>query len=80
MIKGYDKGANISLLNVIYHKPKKDMETGKYDTGSLDIIFKDLNTGEKKVQHIKDPKYTYYIAKDEFVPEYNKGKSLSSRM
>ncbi len=72
MIKGYDKGANISLLNVIYHKPKKDMETGKYDTGSLDIIFKDLNTGEKKVQHIKDPKYTYYIAKDEFVPEYNK--------
>lgn len=71
MIRGYDQGANISLLNVIYHKPKKDIETGKYSTGSIDIIFKDLDTGEKKVQHIKDPKYTYYVAKDEFVPNYN---------
>ena len=29
-IKGYPVGANISLLNVIYHKPKKDLETGKF--------------------------------------------------
>ena len=42
MIRGYDDGANITLLNVIYHKPKKNPETGKYDTGSLDIVFKDL--------------------------------------
>ena len=31
MIRGYDKGANITLLNVIYHKPKKNEDTGKYD-------------------------------------------------
>ena len=72
MIRGYDEGANITLLNVIYHKPKKDIETGKYDTGSLDIIFKDMDTMEKKLQHIEDPDYTYYIAKDAYAPTYNK--------
>ena len=72
MIRGYDEGANITLLNTIYHKPKKNQETGKYDTGSIDIIYKDLDTGEKKLQHIEDPEYTYYIAKDEYTPSYNK--------
>ena len=71
MNKGYDIGANITLLNVIYHRPKKDLETGKYDTGSLDIIFKDLDTNEKKIQHIKDPEYTYYMAKPEYAPQTN---------
>lgn len=71
MIRGYDDGANITLLNVIYHKPKKQ-ENGKYDDGSLDIIYKDMDTGEKKVQHIDNPEYTYYIAKDEYAPSYNK--------
>lgn len=71
MIKGYDMGANITLLNVIYHRPKKDLETGKYDTGSLDIIFKDLDTNEKKIQHIKDPDYIYYMAKPEYAPQTN---------
>ena len=72
MIRGYDDGANITLLNVIYHKPKKNIETGKYDDGSLDIIYKDMDTNEKKLQHIDNPDYTYYIAKDEYAPTYNK--------
>ena len=38
-IKGYPVGANISLLNVIYHKPKKDPETGKYGKDSIDIVY-----------------------------------------
>ena len=72
MIRGYDDGANITLLNVIYHKPKKNPETGKYDTGSLDIVFKDLDTNEKKVQHIDDPEYTYYMANDDVKCSYNR--------
>ena len=71
MIKGYDIRANITLLNVIYNRPKKDLETGKYDTGSLDIIFKDLDTNEKKIQHIRDPDYIYYMAKPEYAPQTN---------
>ena len=46
-IKGYEPGANITLLNTIYHKPQKDIETGKYGSDSIDLIYKDLDTGEK---------------------------------
>ena len=53
-IKGYKDGDNITLLNTIYHRPKKQLD-GKYDTGSIDIIYKDMNTNEKKLQHIEDP-------------------------
>ena len=41
-IKGYKIGDNISLLNVIYHKPKKDPESGKYGKDSIDIIYKEI--------------------------------------
>ena len=60
-IKGYEPGANISILNTIYHKPKKD-ENGCYSKDSLDIIFKDLDTGEKHLEHIPEPEYTFYEA------------------
>ena len=48
-IKGYKNGDNITLLNVIYHKPEKQLD-GKYNTGSIDIIYKDMNTEEKEMQ------------------------------
>lgn len=72
MIKGYTQGANISLLNTIYHKPRKQ-ENGKYDTGSIDIIYKDLDSGEKKLEHIADPEYTYYMVNEgeDFDASYN---------
>jgi hypothetical protein len=63
-IKGYEPGANITVLNTIYHKSRKDPETGKYGKDSIDIIFKDLDTGQKKIEHIVEPTYTYYIAND----------------
>lgn len=71
-IKGYPIGANISLLNAIYHKPKKDPETGKYGKDSIDIIYKDLDTMEKKVQHIDEPEYTYWMTNDGVPVDYNK--------
>ena len=70
-IKGYQPGANITLLNVIYHKPVKD-ETGKYCEDSLDIIYKDMNTMEKKIQHIKQPKYIYWMTNDGVPTNYCK--------
>ena len=70
-IKGYSEGANITLLNVIYHKPSKD-ENGKYTSDSLDIIFKDMDTGEKKVQHIEKPIYTYWMTNEGVPVDYNK--------
>lgn len=71
-IKGYPVGSNISLLNIIYHKPKKDLETGKYGKDSIDIIYKDLDTMEKKIQHIDEPEYTYWMTNEGVPVDYNK--------
>lgn len=70
-IRGYQDGDNITLLNIIYHKPIKN-ENGKYGKDSLDIIFKDMNTGEKKVQHIVSPKYTYWMTNEGIPVDYCK--------
>ena len=59
-IRGYQNGANITLLNAIYHKATRD-ENGKYGKDSIDIVFKDMDTMEKKVQHIEQPEYTYWM-------------------
>ena len=68
-INGYPIGSNITLLNAIYHRSVKNDE-GKYGTDSIDIIFKDLDTGEKKLQHIESPKYTYWMANEGVPVEY----------
>ena len=70
-IKGYRDGANITLLNVIYHKSIK-MEDGKYTGDSIDIVFKDMDTMEKKIQHIKSPKYTYWMTNEGVPVDYCK--------
>lgn len=72
MIKGYSEGADITLLNVIYHKPKKNPNTGKYDKGSLDIIYRDNISKEKKLEHINDPEYTFYVSKKEIDASHNR--------
>lgn len=75
-IRGYNTGANISLLNVIYHKPVKISEgeyrNKFYTKDSIDIVFKDLDTGEKKVQHIEQPTYTYWMTNEGVPVDYNK--------
>lgn len=71
-IKGYNIGDNITILNAVYHKPRKDPETGRYGKDSIDIIFKDMNTGEKKVQHISEPEYTYWMTNEGVPVDYNK--------
>ena len=61
-IRGYKDGANLTLVNTVYIKPKK-MEDGKYTNDVLYIIYRDMETNEKKVETIIKPQYTYYIAK-----------------
>ena len=55
-IKGHHYGDNLSCLNVMYHKRTRDDE-GKLGPDSIEIIYKDLDTGEKGVHHINNPKY-----------------------
>ncbi len=69
-IRGYKDGDRITILNTIYIRQQKD-EDGKYGPDYLYIVFKDLNTGDKKMQMIKNPKYTYYIANDNVPISHN---------
>ena len=62
-IKGYSDGADISLLNCYYIYPRKDEKTGKWDKGTMVIIFYDQATGEIKHEEIEDPEYTFYVSK-----------------
>ena len=71
LITGYPEGSNITLLNTIYIKPQKD-DDGKYGSDYLYIIYKDLNTGEKKFEMIKEPKYTYWVTNEGVPVLYNK--------
>lgn len=70
-IPGYEPGVNITLLNVLYFKQQKQ-ENGKYGSDYLYIIFKDLDTNEKKIHMIKEPEYTYFISKPEYTVNYNR--------
>ena len=70
-IKGYVDGANISILNAIYIKPQKN-EEGKYGPDYMYIVFKDLDTGDKKMQCIKNPIYRFYMTKDGVPVSHNK--------
>lgn len=62
---------NIMLVNLIYHSPKKDYDYKDY----LDIIYKDLRTGEKKLHTIEEPEIEIYFAKEE-ARDYDYNKSF----
>lgn len=71
LIGGYMINSNISLLNTIYHYPRKDKD-GKWQHGAIDLIIKDNDTGDKFLETIVDPDYEYYILDDSIeVPDYN---------
>ena len=60
---------NTMLLDVIHHKESKDTDWNDY----LDIVYKDLDTGEKFVETIESPTMEIYFVKPEFQNfDYNK--------
>ena len=63
MFDKYREGSDLTIMNTIYHYPKK-LENGKWDKGSIDIIAKDNNTGRKILDHIEDPIYPFYYSKE----------------
>ena len=70
IIGQYPKGYPLSLLNTIYHYPKKD-DNGEWQPGAIDLIIKDNNTGEKFLETIVNPMYEYYILNNNTViPNY----------
>lgn len=70
IIGKYPKGYPLSLLNTIYHYPRKD-KNGKWQPGAIDLIIKDNNSGEKFLETIVDPMYEYYMLLDNVqIPNY----------
>ena len=70
MIKGYGKGANITVLDTYYQYPKRN-EDGKYTDDIMTIVYKDLDTGEKKIEEILNPEYRFFKAKDDVYIDHN---------
>ena len=48
IIPGYPYGSDLTIINTMYQYPRKDEETGKYDDGSITIVYRDNTTGEVK--------------------------------
>lgn len=63
MFDNYKEGSDLTIMNTIYNYPKK-LDNGKWDRGSIDIIAKDNKLGKKILDHIEDPIYPFYFAKE----------------
>jgi len=67
-MKGINK-ENVMLINIIYHNKRKENNYNDY----LDIITKDLTTGEKILTTIENPEMDIYFTKEEHRNyDYNK--------
>ena len=70
LIKGYEEGSNISLLNVIYNYPKK-LESGKYEkTDNASFIFYDFEKDEVRLEEIENVPYEFCVTKEGINPTH----------
>ena len=68
-IKPYPQGYNLTVMNVMYQKPRKEDDKTLPDYAF--IVYKDNETQKKHVAILKEPKYTYYLAKSTVQIPYN---------
>ena len=61
LFKKYAPGSNITLLNTIYHRPRK-IDEKKWSKGAITLVAKDLDRDTRIVSTIENPKYEYYMA------------------
>ena len=64
-------GDNLTLLNVLYERPKRDEATGKMKSDHITLVYKDLDTGLKEHKTIYDPKFTFFKLKKGKEKPYN---------
>ena len=78
MIDGYPEGSDLTVLNTIYLKPRKEeVETGngmlteRWTKDYMIIIYRDNKTKQTKHTVIPEPTYTYFIANDGKAKDYS---------
>ena len=64
MIPGYQKGSDITLLDLIYHRPQK-LENGKYSNDVMTVIFRDNQLKEKRHVDIENPTFEFEMLNDD---------------
>ena len=60
MIKGYNPGADITILDTIYQYPQRKEEGDGYEDDFISILYKDNVTGKKDHCIIHRPDYEYF--------------------
>ena len=71
LISKYPEGSDISLLNVSYHRPYRNEDTGKYEKDFIVLSYKDNITKSKGHEIIYEPDYIFYKANDDVELSYN---------
>ena len=69
-LKTHKPGDNITLLNTLFYRGI-DPDDEKF-TDYLTLVYKDLDTGLKYKEEIKNPKYRFYTAKENQRVDYNR--------
>lgn len=64
LINGYQQNSDITVIDIQYTNKKRNSE-GKYDNDYITVLYRDNNTGEKKLEFIEEPIYTFYKANDD---------------
>lgn len=71
LIPGYPKGSNLTIINTAYVGRMK-LEDGTVSKDFISILFRDNDTGAKKVHTIYQPMYTFYKLKEKYaIPDSN---------
>lgn len=65
LIKGYKEGSNITILDAQYNYPRRKTDSKGYENDYATVLYKDNNTGEKKIEIIENPDYQFYVVNDD---------------
>lgn len=78
LIQSYPKGSDLVILDATYHFPNKQQVEGYngvktvYTPDTMTIVYKDNTTGKKGIEVIENPKYVFYMLKNNIpTPNYD---------
>ena len=71
MIKGYNPGSDITLLDTIYQYPQRKEDGDGYEDDFISILYRDNVTGKKDHYIIYNPDYEYFELKPNISLDHN---------
>ena len=71
MVKGYNPGSDITILDTLYRYPKKKEDESGYEDDFISILYKDNSTGKKDHCIIYKPEYEYFELKPNIMVTHN---------